>query len=559
MKRSFTVYGLLAAVWAALLIWQVMEHSHFKDTAKTALLDRARDISNSLGVVIRSQGHFGIIPQPVLETALQELVKSNELRSIALLNSEGDVVASAGSLTDLDTKELPPRGEKWGTNTVTFVNLVDLGFNAKTNEEGGPSSTIVMPMPANSIRNASGEPIGPPFPRPFGPPGDATSDNYMRGRMPSDPSVPYSDNDRRMGPPPRSFGPDGPPPDGPPPDDRMMGRMVAGSTSPVSEEFARGDDQRRGRRGDRPGRSGFFRRPFWMDEKQFNDLQKKQGLHGFVLLLSTSNYQNDLLRDFWLRMAIAGIALAAAAGFCLAWRNLERSSELQLRLIRASEMNRRLREMNIAAAGLAHETRNPLNIVRGLAQMISRQTEATEDIRHRSSEIAEEVDRVTARLNEFIDYSKPREPKPAPTNLNAVVADVQRTLESDLEDKSINFALYGPELIIDADETLLRQVLFNLIINSIQAVNTEGKIEVLFKKETAEEAILEIQDNGPGIPADKREDIFRPYFTTNKRGTGLGLAVVNQITLAHGWDIQCVPNPEKGACFRISGIKIASR
>ena len=588
MKRSVTVYGLLAAVWVMIGCWQLLEYSRFKDTARTALLDRARDISNSLGVVIRSQSHFGgMIPEPMLEAALQELVKSSELRSVALLNSAGEVVASAGKQTDLDIKDLPVKGERWGDKTVTFVNLVDLGFNEKKDDDDNRSRAIVI------IRNATG-PMGPLFPRPFGPPRDATEEKFMRERMgaggPGSPTdeerrmgrpfgpprdtteenffrermnaggnSPVSGEDHRMEPPPRPFGP---PPDGFPPDDdrdRMQSQMIAGATSPVSGEIVRSDDQRRGRRGDRPGRAGFFRRPFWMGEKQFDELQKKQGLHGFVLLMSTVAYQNDLMRDFWLRLIIAVIALTAVTGFGLAWRNLERSSGLQLRLIRASEMNRRLREMNIAAAGLAHETRNPLNIVRGLAQMITRQPDTSTDIRSRASDITEEVDRVTARLNEFIDYSKPREPKPAPANLNAVIADVQRTLESDLEDKSLTFSISGPELVIEADETLLRQVLFNLIINSIQAVSQNGTIEVFLKKYSADDAGFEIQDDGPGIPSDKWEDIFRPYFTTNKRGTGLGLAVVNQIVLAHGWDIQCIPSPDKGARFRVSGIKLSVR
>ena len=98
----------------------------------------------------------------------------------------------------------------------------------------------------------------------------------------------------------------------------------------------------------------------------------------------------------------------------MAWRTATRTSELQIRLVRASEMNTHLREMNLAAAGLAHETRNPLNIIRGMAQMLSKAAGATPEINEKSRAIVDETDKVTAQLNEFINYSRPREIRRAP-------------------------------------------------------------------------------------------------------------------------------------------------
>ena len=69
---------------------------------------------------------------------------------------------------------------------------------------------------------------------------------------------------------------------------------------------------------------------------------------------------------------------------------------------------------------------------------------------------------------------------------------------------------------------------------------------------------MEIGDNGPGVPAERRGEIFKPYFTTNEKGTGLGLAVVQQIVLAHGWEIECLPNQPRGAVFRITHLKLAA-
>jgi signal transduction histidine kinase len=253
---------------------------------------------------------------------------------------------------------------------------------------------------------------------------------------------------------------------------------------------------------------------------------------------------------------MGGLGLVAMGGLGLAWRNRENSTRLQLRLMRAHELNLHLQEMNLAAAGLAHETRNPLNIVRGLAQMIAQSDELPGEVRERTRQIAEEVDRVTGRLNEFIHYSRPPEPHPAPTNLPAMVRDVERALESDCEDKKVRFELTGPELTVEADESLLRQVLFNLLLNAIQSVDGEGRIRVSLTRTPRGEANLAVEDNGPGVAEAIRDEIFRPYFTTRNHGTGLGLAVVKQIVLAHRWEIDYSQNEMGGATFRISGMKV---
>ena len=221
-------------------------------------------------------------------------------------------------------------------------------------------------------------------------------------------------------------------------------------------------------------------------------------------------------------------------------------------------MNSHLREMNLAAAGLAHETRNPLNIIRGLAQMISKQTDTPPEIREKSRAIVDETDKVTAQLNEFINYSRPREVRRSKIALNSAVNEVVRTLTHDIEEKKLHVETGGEPIAIEADEQLLRQVLFNLLINAIQAVDAGGQIQILARHVSATEASLEIRDNGPGVPPERRQEIFKPYFTTNQKGTGLGLAVVQQIVLAHGWEIECLANEPKGAVFRITHLKLAA-
>ena len=175
--------------------------------------------------------------------------------------------------------------------------------------------------------------------------------------------------------------------------------------------------------------------------------------------------------------------------------------------------------------------------------------------RARTTAIAEEVDRITGRLNEFIQYSRPPEPHPFPCDLPAMLRDIMPALQVDLEDKHAKLELVGEPPRIMADESLLRQVLFNLLMNSIQAVAEGGTIRAIMRLESSGEILFSIADDGPGVAPENVEQIFRPYFTTRAEGTGLGLAVVRQIVLAHQWEIQYNTQEGGGACFTIRGIK----
>lgn len=293
-----------------------------------------------------------------------------------------------------------------------------------------------------------------------------------------------------------------------------------------------------------------------MSEQEYREAIQRQGLHSFVLMLSTASMVQLCRQDLWQRGVIAFFITLATVAFAIAWRNLLRTADLEVRLARAAAINRQLQEMSVVAAGLAHETKNPLNIIRATAQLLSQNPSLTAELRVQASRIMEEADRVTAQLNEFIHYSKPREVRRTAVPLPRVVEDVRRTLSHDLEDKQIQFQAEASLPTIEADEALLRQVLFNLLLNAVQAVGPAGRVEVAVVRLDPAHVALEVRDDGPGVPPEHRSEIFKPYFTTNPKGSGLGLAVVRQIVLAHGWDIEYRPNKPRGAIFRIQPIRV---
>lgn len=501
-------YIFLFAITAFLVVigWQVSEHLWLRESAQITLKNRAQDISNSLAVVLRSQRRFGsAILQYRLESALEDLVQSDELHSIVLLNSSSDIVAKAGTPQVPINNTLEELGEIWSSDLVAYMNLVDLSVADDDNTDPDQPPMIIIPVTeeeSSDFRNR----------RPPRPPNDNENprDENFRERPNND----QVDTDRN-------------------------------NDNEGDRERGRGRGFRRGPSLNNP--------PPGMTREEFAAFIQQQGLHGFIIELSTKNYFQTINRDLWLRFSIMGFAALAVAGIWIAWRNLQKSAELQLRLVRASEMNTHLREMNVAAAGLAHETRNPLNLVRGMAQLINKDSSVSNEVRENSVKITEEVDRVTAQLNEFINYSKPREPKLSVIHLNRVINEVANTLETDFMDNEIGFSLKGDDFYTEADESLLRQLIFNLLLNSVQHVKQNGKIDVKIFRSKNKMITIEFYDNGPGIPQEYHSKVFQPYFTTNEKGTGLGLTVVHQNVLAHGWEIECINNTT-GALFQIRGI-----
>jgi signal transduction histidine kinase len=505
-RNSLLIYGLLLGVWLLVVAWQVEEHVRVRDAAKSDLRNRSNEIANTLSAVIRALRFRSTVLQDRLEPVLNllvnghtnQLVKSSELISVILLNTAGDPVIAVGE-TNFDAREFLQEGEHWGKNSVTFVNPVE---GASVSEGVTNNATVVLP----SFRALT---------------------NGMHGGE-------------------RDFPRPEPPPGGPPPTNSFPNTSTnGGSGGPPDNTSARPHD-------------GSHRPPWmrWMSDADFKALAATHELHGLVLAMSTENYRAICVRDLWLRFVIVFFAGMSAAGAGLALRNFSKTADLQIRLVRASELNSHLKEMNLAAAGLAHETRNPLNIIRGMAHMLSKENEAPAEIREKARAIVDETDKVTVQLNEFINYSRPREIRRTKLALNAVLNEVVRALNHDLDEKKIQVSTQGEPISIEADEQLLRQVLFNLLLNAIQAVPAAAEIQVVTDRQNASEGFLEIRDNGPGVPPERRQEIFKPYFTTNVKGTGLGLAVVQQIVLAHGWEIVCLPNEPKGAVFRIAHLKL---
>ncbi|MCA9264989.1 MAG: hypothetical protein KDA60_14115 [Planctomycetales bacterium] len=258
-----------------------------------------------------------------------------------------------------------------------------------------------------------------------------------------------------------------------------------------------------------------------------------------------------------LTLSGGGVLAAMAFASRSALRALEARSQTEL-LRREKE---RLEELSQAASGLAHETRNPLGVIRAGLQKRLGDAAAPED-ESRLKLLVEECDRVTARINQFLAYARPQSAEFAPVEVGVLFEELQGLLQPDLEARQVQLRLCDDAGLagsaIVADNNLLRQVLFNLLQNAISFSPSGKTIDVRLVKCATEIVAIEIADRGPGVRAEEVHRLFSPYFTTRPGGAGLGLAIVKRLVCEQGWSIRYQHRPGGGSLFLIEDIRVAT-
>ncbi|WP_110955129.1 ATP-binding protein [Anaerosinus massiliensis] len=216
-----------------------------------------------------------------------------------------------------------------------------------------------------------------------------------------------------------------------------------------------------------------------------------------------------------------------------------------------TEQMTRLDRLNIIgemAAGIAHEIRNPLTTVRGLLQLLTRKKEFHQQ-QENFSLMIDEIDRANSIITEFLSLAKNRTMNFEATNLNDIIQDIYPLIHADAVCNHCDIELHLNRLPkIPLDENSIRQLLFNMIRNALDAMPQNGLIHIMtkYKKSTV---ILLIRDSGSGIPADIKDKLGTPFFTTKENGTGLGLAICYRILQRHKATMEIESEPGKGTTF----------
>lgn len=249
---------------------------------------------------------------------------------------------------------------------------------------------------------------------------------------------------------------------------------------------------------------------------------------------------------FPLHLSVGELDLDGEKHFTGILHDLSRRTELEDRLREATALAR-LGEM---AAVIAHEVKNPLAAVRGAIQVLGTRLPASAPDAAIVKEIIARLDALNDLIQDLLVFARPPNPKLAKTDLVALVSAVAALLKTDPAFKLLEIEINGNVSPIAADANLLTIVFQNLLINSAQAVQGRGRIEVTLTAEPGWHRV-EMVDNGPGIPAEIRSALFRPFKTTKARGTGLGMATAKRLVEMHGGRISVASPPQGGTAITI--------
>lgn len=262
---------------------------------------------------------------------------------------------------------------------------------------------------------------------------------------------------------------------------------------------------------------------------------------------------------------IQSIVLNAAGFFFVAWvanhlagTYKKSQAELEEKKLEIENMEVRVRQSEqLAAIGelaarMAHEIRNPLTSVSGAIQMLSYSASLQESEQKLMGIVLRETDRLNVLLTDFLSFAKPHAPVFSDVPLARLIQDTYDLFSKSAPEAAIEFELTGDAgCVVHGDTQQLSQVFWNLFKNAAESMEGKGKIAIHLRADGEGHTLVEVRDQGRGIPAELREKIFQPFFSTKPKGTGLGLSVVHRIVEQHRGEISVRSAENAGSVFRI--------
>jgi len=236
--------------------------------------------------------------------------------------------------------------------------------------------------------------------------------------------------------------------------------------------------------------------------------------------------------------------------FVLVIKDLTEIRDLEKQIAR----NEQLKAMGELASGVAHEIRNPLNTIGTIVQQLDKDfnpMENKEEYHSLSRLVYKEVRRINVTIQNFLRFSKPEPIQKEKFQLSELMRNIEKQYYSLLKEKSITLvATQKWDGEVNWDRNQMKQVLMNLIQNAAEAINNSGDIKIEIRNEE-NLVLLNISDNGIGMPKENLERIFNLYFTTKASGTGIGLSIIQRIVHEHDGIISVESEENVGATFKI--------
>ncbi len=210
--------------------------------------------------------------------------------------------------------------------------------------------------------------------------------------------------------------------------------------------------------------------------------------------------------------------------------------------------------MGRSLAAAAHDMKSSLVLIGGLARRILKKTDVSDPVSRKLSLIVQETEKMERMTGDMLDFSKPLNLTLVRGNIDTSILNGLAKTKELAQEKNVSVKYHSDSVnsAIRLDNMRFEQVIVNLVQNAIEASPEGGVVTITTPFSSPGNLILDVADNGSGIPLAKREQIFDPFFTTKKGGTGLGLPIVKKIVEAHGWSSEILDNSCGGTLFRVN-------
>ncbi len=231
-----------------------------------------------------------------------------------------------------------------------------------------------------------------------------------------------------------------------------------------------------------------------------------------------------------------------------------RDSRKEIETMHRTQMSRaeHLATLGELATGLAHEIRNPLAGIAGVIEIIGLDLPETSPARAMVKDVRREINQINRILTDLLETARPHPPQMMRSNLNTTVEHAVMLARQHVLSEPIRIELHqAPELAeVEHDSDQVHQVLLNLLLNAVQAIDGAGTVGVEIQAQ-GNYASITVADTGRGIPERQLSQIFRPFFTTRGNGTGLGLSLAHRIIEDHHGRINVTSVVGKGSKFEV--------
>ena len=244
-------------------------------------------------------------------------------------------------------------------------------------------------------------------------------------------------------------------------------------------------------------------------------------------------------------------------GAAMFFKDLTRVEQLEER----ERLRDRLAAVGQMAAAMAHQVKNPLAAIEVMAGLLRRRIPESPDAHAMLTDIIKDAKMAAAIVQEVLEFVRPVRLQVEPTSLARVVDTALQLADTKARQGTIDVEVHVPDGVpeIRADQHQLAQVFTNLLINAYEAMEGRGRVRITASRarladaaEGRDAVLVEIADDGPGMPPEVAEHVFDPFFTTKAQGSGLGLGIVRKIVDAHDGRLDLRTSPQQGTTIRVT-------